>query len=204
MKNIIFPFVVLSICITVLWGWTNGFKTFTVFSYTLSEAGSIPREFPDIQMINQEGQTFHLKDKHKYVLVNFVYLNCPNVCHKVNNRLENIYNEIGADIIPQKLELVTVSFDMKNDNIKKIKNYRNHFGNINGWTFALPYQISTVEFEKYLRSVGIWAETAPGSSVINHSIYLFLVSPDNKVVEVFDPAREDDKVIIEKLYSCIK
>lgn len=205
MKNIIVPFLFLGICTAILWGWTNGFQTFTVFSHTLYEAGTLPRKFPDVQMIDQDGQTFHIRDKHKYVLVNFVYLNCPNVCHKINNRLENIYDEIGSGVIPNQLELVTVSFDTRNDNIKKIKNYRNQFGDdIHGWTFALPYQISGQKFEKVLYDVGIWAKSAPGSNVINHSVYLFLVSPENKIVEVFDPAREDDQAIMGKLYSCIK
>lgn len=205
MKNFIPPFVALVICIAVIWKWTYGFSAFTVFSYTLRDAGTTPRTFPDIQLINQDSIVFHIKDKKKYTLVNFVYLNCPNVCHKVNNRLEEIYNKIDSNIVPSKLELVTVSFDLKNDNIKKIKNYRNHFSsNIQGWSFALPYQISQKDFDTYFKQVGIWAKAAPKSNVINHSIYLFLISPENKVIKVFDPAREDNATIINEVYTCLK
>lgn len=155
-------------------------------------------------MITQDSIVFHIKDKQKYVLVNFVYLNCPNVCHKVNNRLEEIYDSINHEIIPSKLELVTVSFDMKNDNLQKIRNYRNHFGgDISGWSFALPFKIQQHEFDQLLERIGIWMKAAPESTIINHSIYLFLVSPENEIIKIFDPARESNTEIITKLYSCL-
>lgn len=190
---------------TVIWRWTYGFSAFTIFSYTLMKAGDIPRTFPDIQLESQDGSVFHLKDKNKYVLINFVYLNCPNVCHKVNNQLENIYHLMDTTIVPSQLEFVTVSFDLKNDNIKKIKKYRSYFGDdIGGWTFALPYQIDENEFHDFLQKAGIWAQEVRGSGIINHSVYLFLISPDNKIVKVFDPARESNTQIIEQLYQCLK
>ncbi|MBS1558058.1 MAG: SCO family protein [Bacteroidetes bacterium] len=205
MKKILPPLLVLAVCVAILWKWTYGFSAFTVFSYTLREAGAIPRIFPDAALIDQDSSVFHIKDKQKYVLVNFVYLNCPYVCHKVNNRLEEIDKAISPEIIPSQLELVTVSFDVGNDNIRKIKNYRNRFGSdIHGWSFALPHQTSQSEFDTFLLRAGIWAKAAPGGSIINHSIYLFLVSPENKIVKIFDPAREDDASIIEKIRSCIK
>ncbi|MBS1632924.1 MAG: SCO family protein [Bacteroidetes bacterium] len=205
MKKILIPFLALAISLTVLAKWTGGFRSFTVFSYTLQQAGNIPRDFPDIPLIDQDGNVFHIKDKHKYTLINFVYLNCPSVCHKINNRLEKIYHSINPDIVPSQLEFVTISFDPDNDDVEKIKKYRNFFGaDISGWTFALPYRTALPGFENYLHQVGIWASSAPGTGIINHSIYIFLVAPDNKIIRVFDPAREDDHFIAGNTLSCLK
>ncbi|MBX2930776.1 MAG: SCO family protein [Chitinophagaceae bacterium] len=205
MKKIFIPILSLIICTTILWKWTFGFNDFTIFSYTLTKAGKTPREFPTIQLVNQQGNVFNIKDKHKYILMNFVYLNCPNVCHKVNNQLEKLYHLIDTNIAPSQLEFVTVSFDIKNDNIEKIEKYRHYFGeNIDGWTFALPYQIKEQAFLQYLQNIGIWAYKMPESNIINHAIYLLLISPDNKIIKTFDPARESNADIIEQLTQCLQ
>ena len=205
MKKILIPVIAFAICLAVLWKWTYGFSAFTIYSYTLKEAGNSPRAFPDFQMMDQNGNVFNLKDTHKYVLINFVYLDCPSACHKVNNQIEQIYHLFSPNIVPEKLEFVTVSFDLKNDNITKIKNYRNNFGNdINGWTFAIPFQNNSNDFTGVLRKVGIWTYRVPETGIINHSLYLFLISPDNKIIKIFDPARDDNRTIIEQINKCLQ
>ncbi len=204
MKHILPPLAALLLCIGGLWGWTNGFTAFTVFSHTLAEAGPPPRAFPNIPLINQDSTVFRIKDKHKYVLLNFVYLNCPNVCHKVNNRLEGIYTALDGTLVPGTLELVTVSFDLRNDDVRKLKNYRKLFvGGLPGWTFALPHGSDEQAFGSYLKQAGVWAYRLPESGIINHSVYLFLLSPANELVRVFDPAREDDDAIIAGIRACV-
>ena len=205
MKKILIPIIVLAICVVVIWKWTYGFSAFTIYSYTLKEAGDLPRDFPDFKMIDQDSNVFNLKDKHKYVLVNFVYLDCPLACHKVNNQIEEVYHLFDTITVPQKLEFVTVSFDVEGDNIKKIKNYRSHYGDdIGGWTFAMPFDFNQNDFTKKLREIGIWTYQIPESGIINHSLYLFLISPDNKIIKTFDPARDSNNAIIEQIKKCLK
>lgn len=205
MKKILIPVLSLAICLSIVWKWTDGFSAFTIFTYTLNEAGNTPREFPDFKMIDQDSNVFDLKNKHKYVLINFVYLDCPYICHKISNRIDDIYHLSDKAIVPKKLEFVTVSFDPERDSIKKIRNYRSGFGSdINGWAFALPYQYNKQKFTRILRSIGVWTHQVPQTGMINHSLYLFLVSPENKIVRIFDPAREDDHTIIEQINTCIE
>ncbi|MBW7892361.1 MAG: SCO family protein [Chitinophagaceae bacterium] len=205
MKKILIPVIALLLCFTVIWRWTLGFSAFTIFSYTLEKAGEMPRTMPDIRLMNQQEQVFHLKDKQKFVLINFVYLNCPYVCHKVNNQIEQIYHRFNRSVVPSKLEFVTISFDLKNDDVEKIKRYRDHFGeDIEGWNFALPYQSSQESFDQFLHAIGIWKYTVPSSGIINHSVYLLLISPDNKIVKVFDPARDSENTIVEEIFTCLK
>ena len=205
MKKVLIPVFAFLICLAVIWKWTFGFNAFTIYSYTLLKEGNAPRAFPDFQMMDQNGNVFDLKDKHKYVLINFVYLDCPYACHKVNNQIDEVYHLFSRTIVPEKLEFVTVSFDLKNDGITRIKNYRNHFGNdIIGWTFAIPDQTNQNDFNKVLRKIGVWTYRVPETGIINHSLYLFLISPDNKIIKVFDPARDDNQTIIEEITKCLK
>jgi protein SCO1/2 len=203
-KKILIPLLALAVSIAVIWKWTMGFSSFTIFSYTLSEAGDLPRTFPDISLINQDGKVFHLNDKHKYVLVNFVYLDCPSVCHKVNNQIEQVYHLFDSATVPAKLEFVTVSFDLENDGIEKMKKYRSYFGNdIGGWSFALPYNYSQAAFNSFLHRMGIWKYMVPATGIINHSIYLFLVGPDGRIVKVFDPSRDSNQTIAQQINTCL-
>lgn len=205
MNKVYIPILTFILCVFIIFKWTAGFSAFTVFSDTLYKAGSLPRTFPDINLLDQDSLQFQISDKKKYKLVNYVYLNCPLVCHKINNRLEEIYHSISDTIIPSKLELVTISFDLKYDDVKKIKNYRAHFGDdIHGWSFAIPNHISQVDFDQYLLDVGIWAKPANDNGIINHSIFIFLLGPDNQLLAVFDPARENNEEIINKTLAWIQ
>jgi len=205
MKKIFIPIITFILCTTILWKWTLGFNDFTIFSYTLNKAGKTPREFPSIQFINHRGEVFSLAQKHSFILMNFVYLNCPNVCHKINNQLEKIYHLIDSNIIGNQLSFMTISFDIKNDDVKKLDKYRAYFGkDIDGWTFALPYQVNEQSFQQFLHNVGIWSYQIPNSTVINHAIYFLLISPENKIIQTFDPARETNTNIIEQINQCLK
>ncbi len=194
------PLLALGLVVGILWGWTDGFRTFTVFSHALYAAGPLPRQFPDLPLNDQDGRGFRVGDGKKFVLVNFVYLDCPDVCHKITNRLEGIHRALEGRVIPNKLELVTVSFDLRQDDLRKIRSYRRHFGGgLEGWSFALPHGLTQGEFDRVLEELGLWARRIPGTHLINHAIYQFLVAPDGRIVRVFDPAREDDRRITEEL-----
>ena len=204
MKRILIPVFSFLICFAVIWAWTDGFSAFTIFSYTLKEAGETPRPFPEFQLINENGEVFSITDKHKYLVVNFMYLDCPLVCHKVNNRIEEIYDMFDPETVPDNLEFVTISFDLEHDDVQKIKNYRNLFdADIKGWTFALPYQSSKEDFNEALRNIGVWTYQIPETGAINHSIYLFLISSENEIIKVIDPARNDNAAIISQINQCI-
>lgn len=205
LRQILIPILTLAVCVSFIGWWTYDFKAFTVFSSTLEEASPISKQFPNIQLINQDGEIFHVGDENKYKLINFVYLNCPSVCHKVNNQLEDIYHLIDSTIIPSQLKFITISFDIQNDDVEKIRLYRNHFGeNINGWTFAIPYQTNQTEFDTFLKNIGVWIYKNPKTGIINHSTDLYLLSPNNEVIRIFNPNRNDNQFIIQQIQECVE
>lgn len=204
-KQLLIPVFSLAVCLLVIGWWTYGFSAFTTYSYTLKAAGATPRKIPDIRLVNQDGKVFHLNAPHSYILLNFVYLSCPNVCQKVNNDLDAIYHLMDSSLVPSKLQFVTVSFDLKNDNIQKIKKYRSFYGSdITGWTFALPYGESGTTFHQYLHDIGIYAYRIPGTALINHSSYMFLITPQNEIIRVFDPTREKNPFIVNQIKQCLE
>lgn len=206
MKNWIAPFFVLFFWLALIGFWSSGFTTFTIFSKTLVQAGELPREFPELELINQDAEVLHLDGDKSYKLVNFVYLSCPEVCHKVNNRLESIYHKLQETDFDKQLHFVTLSFDLDRDNVERIRLYREYFkgkGAIDSWDFAVPNHLSQAQFDRFLSNLGIWKFTDPQTGLTNHSIYVFLLSPENKIIRVFDPARQTDEDILQKLNEWI-
>lgn len=203
-KNLL-PVFALGVCVYILSAWTQGFRAFTVFSYTMEEAGPLPRTFPDLRLTDQSGNSFEIQDLRSYTLLNFVYLNCPFVCHKVNNQLEEIYQATAGRLPIGELRFLTVSFDLENDNIGKIEKYRSYFGDdIDDWTFALPRQTDETELRAILKNAGIWINKNPETGRIDHSVHIFLLSPDHQIIRVFDPARADPHSMTEEIVQCVK
>lgn len=199
------PLITFVICLTFFHQWTQGFSSFTIYSYTLKRADPVSKPFPDFKLLSHRNQLFQISEMKKYKLVNFVYLNCPYVCHKVNNQLEGLYHLIDTTIVPSQLELVTISFDLEHDDVERIRKYRALFGtDIEGWTFALPHQVKENDFFRDLKEIGVWINRDPVTGLINHSVNLFLVDPSNKIVRIFDPGREEIDVIIEQINQCIR
>lgn len=200
MKKILIPLLTLIVCVAGLWVFTNGFKTFTTFSHTLYKAGPLPRPLPAIKLINHDSTTFYIDQKDHYVLVNFMYINCPYACHVVNNKINEIHDHIHGDPNFQNLEIVTITFDPKNDNVAKIKNYRqNYSSDMSGWTFAIPQGYTPQQLQTILQQMGVWAYTIPQTQIINHSLYLFLISPRHQIVHIYDPARHSNIQITNSL-----
>lgn len=198
------PVFTLLICLYLFSSWTSGFRAFTVFSYTMEKAGILPRPFPELPLTDQNGNPFSVRERSSYTLVNFVYLNCPFVCHKVNNQLEEIYHHVQARLPEGQLRFLTVSFDMENDDIGKIEKYRNYFGDdIDDWTFALPRETTKNELQALLKSIGIWIHENPLTGRTDHSVHIFLISPEQQIIRIFDPAREDPYLMTEEIVQCI-
>lgn len=203
LKSVIIPLIMLMLCVLLLSQWTYGFKAFTVFSHTLEKAQPKTKEFQSIQLLNQDSIPVDLYAIDKYKLINFVYLNCPFVCHKVNNQLEEVYHLMDSAGILSKIGLITISFDLENDNVERIKNYRAHFDNIPGWDFAIPIHTNQKDFNKFLKNLGVWINKSSANGIINHSTNLYLISPENKIIELFDPNRENNQTILTKIQQCL-
>ncbi len=203
LKLVITPLLTLVLCILILSKWTYGFKAFTVFSYALEKSQPRTKELPKIQLHNQDSIPVDIHTINKYKLINFVYLDCPFVCHKVNNQLEAIYHLMDSVNMLPEIELITISFDIENDNIRKIKNYRSHFEDIEGWDFAIPTNTNQKDFNIFLNEIGVWINKSSINGIINHSSNLYLISPKNKIMELFDPNRENYQAIFIKIQQCL-
>ncbi|MCO5259782.1 MAG: SCO family protein [Crocinitomicaceae bacterium] len=203
-RQIIIPALALALSLYFFSKWTQSYTSFTIFSYTLKEADPLEKSFPDIDLLSHHNKHFKVADRPNLKLINFVYLNCPYVCHKINNQLEEIYHQMDSTIVPSQLEFITISFDLEYDDVERIRKYRSHFGeHIDGWTFALPYKVDEQQFFSDVKNIGVWIYRDPITKLINHSVNLFLVDANNKIIKIFDPNRETNEYIIQQLKQCL-
>lgn len=171
--------------------WTAGFSAFTTYSHALAEAGPLPRAMPQFAMVDREGKLFRFEDlKGRYLLVDFMYLQCSSVCGILRSRLDDYYDELGA-AIPDRLAIVSVSFDAERDNLFTLGEAWVGAGSRDGWIFSVMAKEddSGLAPLEALRRFGVVAlKNSYGD--FNHSAYHFLVNPQGKLVRVIEPGRD--------------
>lgn len=201
----IFPIIVLIIWVIILDWWTFGFKALTVFSYSLKAAGALPRAVPNISLVNHLGKNIDISSlKGKYIIVNFIYLNCPSVCHFVSSKIAEVYKNIEKlnKNMLEKLVFITVSFDLERDNPDLLYHYWLHHGALKEWQIAAFMPNEAPFIRSKLEKIGVYIFKKPNGQY-NHTVYMFLINTKGEIVNVFDPAGAAEDIAID-IFKVIK
>lgn len=118
----LFGFGGILVVLLILVGWQVVSRPYT-FQGSLIEP---PIKAPEIELIDQDGQSFRLSDHHgKVVLVFFGYTNCPDVCPLTLSD----FKLIKADLDEQtdQVSFVFVTVDPERDTQERLKAYLANF-----------------------------------------------------------------------------
>ena len=150
---------------------------------------------PDFTLRNQDGREIHLRQfRGKALLITFIYTRCPlpNYCPLLSRNFAAIQKTLEQNAqVYGKTQLLSVSFDTKNDTPAKLKAYGAEY--LGGdretafahWQFAVPTEPVLKEMAEFF-DLGI----APGAqNSITHTLSTTLIGPDGKVVQ-FYPGNE--------------
>lgn len=176
----------LPVAVLALWlalaGWlTHGFRCFTTYSAALAAAGPVPRPAPDFTFTDQAGATRRLSSlRDRWVLVNFLYLDCPAACPLVTAELGRIRDQLESRA-PGAVELLSVDFEP--DPPEKVRRMWLARGAPAGWTMGV---LRPAEADAALRRFGVYVYRRP-DGVINHALYLFLIDPAGAIRRVDAP-----------------
>ncbi len=193
LKRYIFPIALICLWIVLLGFWTHGFGAFTIYSYTLKSAGPFPREIPPINLIDQDGNTFNIKDlRGKYILLNFMYLECSSVCHYVLGDMNKLSRHL-KDLMGKDLMIVSSSFDGDNDGIDSLKRSWRNYGGKKNWLMTSMIPSGAHELQDQLRQLGVWVKKRKDGG-FNHSSYIFLIGPNGQVLSVFEPSDKIESI----------
>lgn len=174
--------------------WTHGFRAFTTDSAALAAAGALPREAPSMEFVQLSGERTTLEAyRGRFVVLTFMYLHCPDVCHLVTARLHRAYGAL-VDMVPQRLVLLSLSLDPKRDSAAALGEHWRGMGAGPGWIVGSVPDPGDRRTSDALQRLGVWV-TRLADGEINHAASSFLIDPAGKVVAVFRPEVTADSLI---------
>ncbi|MFJ7848787.1 SCO family protein [Peribacillus sp. NPDC097206] len=160
--------------------------------YYFTEYRQAKMAFPEeITMNTHDGGTYSFSNlKPKVRLLEFIYLDCPDLCPNTTYQMQKIRDElVKQDIFGKEVEFLTVTFNPEMDTIDKMKSYAQAFemNNTEGWEFLR----GTPEDTKKLTDQFDFLFRDSGTGEFVHSTATYLLDTDNRVVEVFGMGEYD-------------
>lgn len=132
--------LVLVAGLAALWLGTDGFAAFTSEGARRSDVARTPRLLAPIELKDHEGRTASLEaHRGKVVIMDFIYTRCPTLCIALGSSFERLRQEINRGGLSDRVVLVSVSFDIRNDGPAELADYaRRHGGADRVWRFVRP------------------------------------------------------------------
>ncbi|MFC9596396.1 SCO family protein [Peribacillus butanolivorans] len=156
--------------------------------------------FPDdIVMKTQEGETFSFsKLEPKVQLLEFMYIDCPDLCPNTTFQMQNIRDQlVKKNIFGSKVEFLTITFNPEKDSAEKIDAYANTFevNKTDGWEILR----GSPEDTKKLTDQFDFLFRDSGTGEFVHTTATYLLDVENRVVKVFGMGEFDfDKEAVYK------
>lgn len=100
-------------------------------------AGAKGRTYPNVPLINQDGETLHFYDdviKGKVVTINFMFTSCPDSCPLETAKLREVQRQLG-DHSGKDVYMYSITIDPERDTPEKLKAYMKKFKVAPGWQF---------------------------------------------------------------------
>lgn len=100
-------------------------------------AGAKGRTYPNVPLINQDGETLHFYDdiiKGKVVTINFMFTSCPDSCPLETAKLREVQRQLG-DHAGKNVYMYSISIDPERDTPEALKAYMKKFNVGPGWQF---------------------------------------------------------------------
>lgn len=149
----------------------------------------IPLSLPDIELTDQAGAQVKIMSDvaaGKVVLLNTIFTSCTTICTPMGATYAALQRELnsrlGADVVREKVALVSVSIDPLNDTPARLQAWQSKFDGQPGWTLLTGKQ---KDVETLLKAGGLYA-----ANVEDHS-----------PVALLGRAAEDDWLRISALSS---
>ncbi|MDX2457651.1 MAG: SCO family protein [Gammaproteobacteria bacterium] len=95
------------------------------------------RTYPNVPLINQDGETLHFYDdviKGKVVTINFMFTSCPDSCPLETAKLRQVQKQLGEHA-GKNVYMYSISIDPDRDTPEALKAYMKKFNVGPGWQF---------------------------------------------------------------------
>lgn len=138
------------------------------------------------ELITQDSTTVTFPDdyKGKYVVMGFVYTNCPDICPLVTHNMIKIQEELGT---PDDVQFLGFTFDPQRDTPSVLANYKDAFSVEKNFDFLTGDStvVSALMDSLRVRSqVSFSTTTEAGEELyfLNHSDKIMVLDPKSRVI----------------------
>ncbi len=125
-------------------------------------------------------------DQHKVLIAEFIYTQCRALCLSLGNTFQQAQTQIIERKLTQQLGLVSISFDIVNENTKTLQAYRQRmYADPQVWSLLKMQNVQVLDAVK--RKLGLMVIEDQQKDFVHNSAFL-VISPQGHLVGIFDPA----------------
>lgn len=158
-----------------------------------------PKAAYNFKLTDMNNKPFSLEDyRGKFVLVGFIYTNCPDVCGILTQHYRQIQRKF-ADIINKDLALVFITTDPERDTPERLAAYTEGFQG--EWNFLTG---SAEQLQKVWDEYHVFVKDGPAAGIVYHTYMVALIDRQGMIrfryIGLVDPEEiimEDIKYLIE-------
>ncbi|MEP5943176.1 MAG: SCO family protein [Balneola sp.] len=159
-------------------------------------------------VINQNGESVTFPDDYqgKYVVVGFIYTNCPDICPLVTQDLIKVQKEFNN---PDDIQFLGITFDPKRDTPEVLKNYKGLFNLDDNFDFltADSTTISELMDSVRVRSQVSFTQVREDDKEVyfmNHSDKIMVLDKKSRVIFEYGGSMTPVNYIVEDLKTVRK
>lgn len=180
--------------------------TILIFTFVACQSG--PKPIDDLtdrsfELVNQNNEkvTFPHDYKGKYLVMGFIYTNCPDICPLVTQNLIKVQKELGY---PEDVQFLGLTFDPKRDTPEKLKEYKGLFNLEDNFDFLTADSSIVSEFMDSVRvrsQVSFTQVREDGKEIyfMNHSDKIMVVNPNGQVIYEYGGSMTPVNYIVEDI-----
>jgi protein SCO1/2 len=180
----------------------------TIFIFTFVACQSGPKPIDDLtdrsfELVNQNNEKITFPDdyKGKYLVMGYIYTNCPDVCPLITQNLIKVQKELGY---PEDVQFLGLTFDPKRDTPEKLKEYKALFNLDNNFDFLTADSSTVSELMDSVRvrsQVSFTQVREDGQELyfMNHSDKIMVVNPKGQVIYEYGGSMTPINYIVEDI-----
>jgi protein SCO1/2 len=179
-----------------------------IFLFTFYACQSGPKPIDDLtdrsfELVNQNNEKITFPDdyKGKYLVMGYIYTNCPDVCPLITQNLIKVQKELGY---PEDVQFLGLTFDPKRDTPEKLKEYKALFNLDNNFDFLTADSSTVSELMDSVRvrsQVSFTQVREDGQELyfMNHSDKIMVVNPKGQVIYEYGGSMTPINYIVEDI-----
>jgi protein SCO1/2 len=160
---------------TRLWRWLAlGVVMLAVAVAGLTVYLKLPKPLADYPMVDHQGKSARLSDyRGKWLVVYFGYTSCPDACPTGLAEIAKALNDMGPD--RSVIQPIFISLDAKNDTPERLAKYLPYFDS--AFIGLRTEEPALAQVAKQFGVTYVTAESPKFGTLIDHSLYAYLVDP---------------------------